>query len=215
MNVLITHEVSGTVRDAFRKLGHEAFSCDLKPSDSPFHIQGDALAAMKSRKWDFIGMHPECRFLTVSGLHWNNRGRGWELTEKALQHVKDCMATATECSPRWYLENSISIISSRIREPDQIIQPWQFGEDASKATCLWLHNLPFLQPTNREQDLFCAPLPPARVVEGKRRYSNQTDSGQNKLAPSETRSADRAQTYPGIARAMAEQWAQFLTKNHP
>ena len=211
MNVLITHECSGVVRDAFRALGHNAYSCDLKPSptNTPFHIQDDAIVTICKNhcpsfgKWDLIGMHPECRFLTVSGLHWNNRGRGWENTDKALQHVKDCMAAATEAGCPWYLENSISIISSKIRKPDQIIQPYQFGHDASKATCLWLHGLPplVLDPYNE-----VAP----RMVNGRPRWENQTDSGQNRLGPSETRSADRAKTYPGIAKAMAAQWSEYI-----
>ena len=203
MNVLITHESSGVVREAFRALGHNAWSCDILPADdaSPYHIQGDAIAAILSRSWDFVGMHPPCTYLTVSSIHWNDRGRGWEKTEAAMQHVRDCMAAANKSAQRWYLENSVGVISTRIRKPDQIIQPHDFGEDASKKTCLWLCGLPKLKPTKRFN---------GRIVthNGKQveRWSNQTDSGQNRLGPSDTRWKERAKTYPGIAQALAQQW---------
>lgn len=210
MRVLITHECSGRVREAFLAMGHDAYSCDLKPAwdQSPRHIQGDAIAAIRSGRWDFVGMHCECRFLCGSGLHWNKRRpERAKLTEEAFQHVMACRDAATEHAAAWYLENSIGVLSTRWRSPDQIVQPFQFGDDASKATCLWLHNLPPLtiDPAKRcKGRLVEWPRGSGKIVE---RWANQTDSGQNRLPPSEDRSAKRAVTYPGIARAMAEQWS--------
>jgi hypothetical protein len=144
--------------------------------------------------WDLMIAHPPCTYLSVSGIHWNNRGRGWEETDKALSFVKLLLGANI---PRIALENPISIISSRIRKPDQIIHPHQFGHDASKSTCLWLKNLPKLQPTEN--------ISP-RIINGKLRWANQTDSGQNKLAPSHDRWKLRSTTYQGIANAMAISW---------
>lgn len=205
MNVLITHETSGRVRDAFRARGHTAFSCDLLPDEnnSPFHWVGDAVEAINYRHWDFIGMHPSCQFLTVAGIHWNKRGRGEEGTKLALAHVRECMKAATEQASKWYLENPVSIISTQVRKPDQIIQPYEFGEDASKKTCLWLNNLPLLikDHSNFKRGRLV-------VSNGKEvyRWNNQTDSGQNRLGPSNDRWKERSRTYPGIANAMASQW---------
>lgn len=216
MNILITHESSGVMREAWRAAGHAAWSCDLQPADddSPHHMQCDAITAIKSRtpgrasSWDLIGMHPPCTYLTGAGMHWNNRGRGWENTEEAFAHVKACIAAAGDVPH--YLENPVGIIFTRIRKPDQIIQPYEFGEDASKKTCLWLHRLCKLarDPAKRF---------PGRIIEwppgsGKmvERWSNQTDSGQNRLPPSATRWKERSKSYPGIAQAMAEQWTNYL-----
>lgn len=173
-------------------------SCDLLPSDSPggAHYQGDVIDLL-GEGWDLMIAHPPCTFLSVSGIHWNNRGRGWEETEKALDFVRLLMGADIPCIA---LENPVSIISSRIRKPDQIIQPYQFGHDASKATCLWLKNLPKLTPTES--------IPP-RIINGKARWGNQTDSGQNKLAPSADRWKIRSTTFAGIAAAMAEQWSNL------
>jgi len=197
MKILVACERSGIVRDAFRALGHDAWSCDLEAceGDSTWHIQGDALVYAQDG-WDLMIAHPECRYLSVSGLHWNKRRpERAELTEQAAE-----FAVALWNAPikRVALENPVGILSSRIRKPDQIIQPYQFGEDASKATCLWLRGLPPLRPTKRV---------PGRIVNGRERWANQTDSGQNRLGPSPTRSMDRARTYQGIADAMAEQWS--------
>lgn len=196
MRVLIACEYSGAVRDAFRERGHDAVSCDLLPSDVPGpHYQGDVLDILGDG-WDLLIAHPPCTYLAVSGIHWNRRipGRA-ERTEEALAFVRELLAAPIG---RIALENPVSIISSRIRKPDQIIQPWQFGHDASKATCLWLRNLPLLVPTGPE----IAP----RIVDGKPRWANQTDSGQNRLPPSADRWKIRSETYSGIAAAMAEQW---------
>lgn len=195
MRILIACEFSGTVRRAFRHLGHDAWSCDLLPSDdnSPYHIQGD-VASLLNQGWKMLIAFPPCTYLRVSGIHWNNRGRGWDETEKALAFVQALMDAPIE---RIAIENPVGIISTRIRKPSQYIQPYQFGHDASKKTCLWLKNLPCLSPTE-----YVAP----RMVNGKSRWSNQTDSGQNKLGPSADRWALRSLTYQGIANAMSQTW---------
>ena len=139
--------------------------------------------------WDMMIAHPPCTYLAGSGLHWNTRVPGRAaLTEEALEFVRLLL---TAPIPRIALENPIGCISSRIRKPDQIIQPWWFGEDASKATCLWLKGLPLLKPTD---------------IIRKARYANQTPSGQNKLGPSADRAKLRSLTYMGVAEAMASQW---------
>lgn len=193
MKVLVACEFSGTVREAFRKRGHDVMSCDLLPSDdnSPHHYQGDVLDILYDG-WDIMIAHPPCTYLAVSGLHWNKRvpGRA-EKTEEALDFVRLLLSAPIECIA---LENPVSCISSRIRKPDQIIQPWWFGDDASKKTCLWLKNLAPLVETNRLEG------------DNRTRRANQTASGQNKLAPSADRWKLRSKTYQGIADAMAAQW---------
>lgn len=196
MRVLVACEYSGRVRDAFRALGHEAISCDLLPTDAPGpHYQGDVFDIIND-SWDLMIAHPPCTYLSVSGMHWTTRGlRDPKLTEDALDFVKKLLDAPIK---HIALENPISVISSRIRKPDQIITPYQFGHDASKKTCLWLKNLPLLTPTN---------IVEPRIINGKKRWGNQTDSGQNKLAPSADRWKIRSETYLGIAEAMAQQWS--------
>tara|TARA_R110002126_G_scaffold596_5_gene3713 strand:+ start:1825 stop:2448 length:624 start_codon:yes stop_codon:yes gene_type:complete len=194
MRVLIACEYSGTVRRAFAALGCDAWSCDLLPTDdgSPNHIKGDVLPIAEKGDWDLMIAHPPCTYLSVSGLHWNKRKLGRAAkTEDALQFVRQLLAAPIA---KIALENPVSCISSRIRKPDQIIQPWYFGDDASKKTCLWLKNLPSLRQTNRLEG------------DAKTRRANQTPSGQNKLGPSPDRWKLRSITYPGIAAAMADQW---------
>jgi hypothetical protein len=195
MRILIACEYSGTVRDAFAAKGHYALSCDLLPTDAPrLHYQGDVFDIINDG-WDMMIAHPPCTYLSVSGMHWTARGlRDPQLTEDALEFVTRLMAAPIA---RIAVENPISVISSRIRKPDQIINPWQFGHDASKRTCLWLKNLPLLTPTD---------IVEPRIVNGKKRWANQTDSGQNRLPPSEDRWKIRSETYTGIAQAMANQW---------
>ena len=192
MKILVACEYSGVVRDAFIKRGHDAMSCDLLPTDAPGpHYQGDVFDIINDG-WDLMIAHPPCTYLSVSGMHWTTRGlRDPQLTEDALAFVRRLMAAPIE---RIAIENPISVISSRIRKPDQIIQPWWFGHDASKKTCLWLIDLPPLKPTDM--------LP----GDAKTRRGNQTASGQNKLPPSKDRWKIRSATYKGIADAMAEQW---------
>lgn len=206
MKVLIACEYSGVSRRAFAVLGHDVWSADFEPAEdgAKNHYQGDCFDLIESQHFDLLISHPPCTYLSVSGLHWNKRGvmvdgrPRHEHTEDALQFVRRLMAAPIK---HIAIENPVSCISTRIRKPDQIIQPWQFGEDASKATCLWLKNLPKLTPT--------------KIIEGRevihngktvRRWANQTDSGQNRLPPSDDRWKERSRTYPGIAAAWADQW---------
>lgn len=199
MRVLVACESSGVVREAFRAKGHDAWSCDLLPAEdgSPHHIERDALVAAYEGDWDLMVAHPPCTYLCSSGLHWNKRIEGREvLTEGALGFVRMLMGAPI---PRIAIENPVGRIGTAIRPADQYIQPYDFGEDASKRTGLWLKGLPKLVPTQRVA---------GRMVGGKERWSNQTDSGQNRLGPSEDRWQQRSKTYAGIARAMAEQWSE-------
>lgn len=197
MRVLVGCECSGVVRRAFRKLGHDAWSCDLVPAEdrSENHLQIDVLETIEYGGWDLAIFHPPCTYLCVSGLHWNLRRPGREReTEHAIRFVRALLDAPIE---RIALENPVGLIGTRIRPADQYVQPYWFGDDASKKTGLWLKNLPLLEPTR---------MVPPRMVAGKPRWANQTDSGQNRLGPGETRSRERARTYPGLARAMAETW---------
>lgn len=202
MRVLVACESSGVVREAFRSKGHDAWSCDLLPAEdgSPHHIEGDALVVAYEAyegDWDLMIAHPPCTYLCSSGLHWNKRIEGRAaLTEGALGFVRMLMGAPI---PRIAIENPVGRIGTAIRPADQYIQPYDFGEDASKRTGLRLKGLPKLVPTQRVA---------GRMVGGKERWSNQTDSGQNRLGPSEDRWQQRSKTYAGIARAMAEQWSE-------
>lgn len=196
MRVLVACEYSGAVRDAFIRAGHYAASCDLLPSESPLgdHYQCDVRDIL-DHDWDLMIAHPPCTYLCSSGLHWNKRRpERAQQTEEALAFVQMLLDAPV---PMIALENPIGCISTRIRKPDQTIQPWQFGHDASKATCLWLKNLAPLTPTK---------LIEPRMVAGRKRWGNQTDSGQNRLPPSADRWKIRSETYQGIADAMAAQW---------
>lgn len=202
LSVLVGCEYSGRTREAFRRRGHDAWSCDLLPSDddSPFHFTQDVFEVLASRHWDLAVFHPPCTYLCSSGLHWNKRVEGRaQQTEDALAFVQRLLEAPVE---KIALENPIGCISTRIRKPSQTIQPWMFGDDASKATCLWLKNLPLLVPTK---------IVEPRMVDGKKRWSNQTDSGQNKLPPSADRWKIRSETYLGISEAMASQWSNLVT----
>lgn len=203
MKVLVACECSGVVRRAFAARGHDAWSCDLKPAEdgSDHHIQGDAIEAL-ARGWDLIIAHPPCTYLSVSGMHWTSRGlRDPKLTEDALALFR---AFLDATAPMVCVENPVGVASTRIRPADQWVQPFEFGDDASKKTGLWLRGLPILKPTIRRNGRLVEwPRGSGRMVE---RWGNQTDSGQNRLGPSEQRAAERAVTYPGIANAMADQW---------
>lgn len=183
MKILVVCEYSGIVRDAFRAKGHDAMSCDLLPTERPGpHYQGDVFEFLTGEwyGWDLAIMHPPCTHLAVSGARWFKEKK--EEQEAALEFVRRLMALPFH---RYALENPVSIISSRIKKPDQIIQPWQHGHGETKATCLWLKNLPLLLPSN--------------VVDGR---SNRI----HKMTPSPDRWKERSRTYPGIAKAMADQW---------
>ena len=180
MRVLVACEFSGTVRDAFAARGHDAWSCDLLPTDKPGqHIQGDVLEVVGDG-WDMMIAFPPCTHLCVSGARWF-KAKEKEQTE-ALEFVRLLLAAPIE---RIALENPVGVISTKIRKPDQTIQSWQFGHGEVKRTCLWLKNLPKLVPTN--------------VVDGR-------EARVHRMAPSENRWRERSRTYRGIADAMAEQW---------
>ena len=180
MKVLVACEYSGVVRDAFAAKGHYAMSCDLLPSETAGpHYQGD-IRDVLFNTWDLMIAHPPCTHLSVSGARWFKD----KLPEqaKALDFVRLLLEAPIA---RIALENPISIISSRIRKPDQIIQPWQYGHGETKATCLWLKGLP--------------PLVPTDVVEGR-------EARVHKMPPSPDRWKERSRTFTGIAAAMADQW---------
>lgn len=180
MRVLVACEFSGIVRDAFLRRGHDAWSCDYLPTEAPGpHIQGDVLSVLNDN-WGLMIAHPPCTHLAVSGARWF-KGKE-ELQARALDFVRILLNAPI---PRIALENPVSVISTKIRKPDQIIQPWMFGHPETKATCLWLKNLPQLVPTN--------------IVEG--RYGRVW-----REPPTPDRWKKRSITYQGIADAMAEQW---------
>lgn len=220
MKILLGCEESGIVRDEFARLGHDAWSCDLLPSRRPGkHIQADILTVLNDG-WDMAIFFTPCTYLSNSGVHWlNRRPDRWAKMERDAKLFKACMDADI---PRIANENPImhkyalQIIG---RKYDQIIQPHWFGDDASKQTCLWLKNLDPLQPTKYIEPRWvcCGVTLPDGVgkygcsnCEGDNkplpRWGNQTNSGQNNLAPSPTRQRDRAETFPGIAKAMAKQW---------
>jgi hypothetical protein len=181
MKVLIACEYSGRVRDAFRVRGHDAYSCDLLPCDGDpsYHVQADCRDVLGGG-WDLMIAHPPCTHLAVSGARWFKDKQDEQ--REALDFVRMLLDAPIE---RIALENPVSIISSKIRKPNQIIQPWQFGHGETKATCLWLKNLPLLVPTN--------------IVEGR-------ENKVHRMPPSEDRWKLRSLTYQGIADAMAAQW---------
>ncbi len=209
LRVLIGCERNGKIRDAFLRRGHDAWSCDLVPTTRPGpHWIGDVREALARGPWDIFICHPDCTFLSGSGIHWNNRGRGWQKTDEAAAFFKEMYyADILWDVDSVVIENPVGIMSTRLHPPTQYIQPYEFGHDASKKTGLWLKNLPrlTLDPAKR--------IPGRLVVQanGKvaERWGNQTDSGQNKLAPSKARAMLRAETYDGWAEAFADQWGRL------
>jgi site-specific DNA-cytosine methylase len=186
MRVLVACEFSGVVRRAFAALGHDAWSCDLLPAEdgNVRHYQRDVLDLLwgypDGAQWDLLIAHPPCTHLAVSGARWFKEKQAEQAA--ALEFVRELLAAPV---PRICLENPISIISSRIRKPDQIIQPWQFGHGEVKATCLWLKNLPRLAPT--------------QIVEGRHARVHREPPGPDRWK-------NRSRTFAGIAAAMADQW---------
>ena len=202
MKILVACEYSGIVRDAFTAKGHDVTSCDFLPTERPGkHYEGDVYDILYQDDWEMMIAHPDCTYLCSSGLHWNNKIEGRaEKTEEALEFITDLWTCGI---PKICLENPVGCINTRLKfmPRPQYIQPYNFGEDASKKTGLWLKGL--------------RPLRATKQIEGRkvkkngriyRRWSNQTDSGQSNLGPSKTRGKDRSLTYQGIADAMAKQW---------
>lgn len=187
LRVLVACEYSGKVREAFRKLGHDAWSCDLLPADdnSPYHIQGDVLEHLNDG-WDIMIAHPPCTHLAVSGARWFPLKKAKQA--EALKFVRKLLNAPID---KIALENPVSIIATKIRKPDQYIQPWQFGHGETKKTGLWLKGLPKLTPT--------------KIVDG--RHGKVW-----RMPPSEDRWKKRSETYQGIANAMAEQWGNSYVK---
>jgi hypothetical protein len=183
LRVLIACEYSGLVRDAFIKLGHEAMSCDLLPTDAPGpHYQGDVRDVL-NYPWDLMIAHPPCTDLSVSGArHFEAK----KMVGRQQAGASFFMMFAKADIPRIAIENPICVMSSLWRKPDQVIQPWQYGHGETKATCLWLKNLPPLVPTN--------------IVEGREQRIW-------KMPPSPDRAKERSKTYQGVADAMALQWS--------
>ena len=201
MKILVACEYSGVVRDAFSKFGHDAWSCDILPTESPGqHIQGDVLPLL-DLDWDMVIAFPPCTHLAVSGARYFEQKRKDGRQQKGIDFF---MAFPNSRIPRKAIENPVGIMSTVWRKPDQIIQPYQYGHDASKATCLWLEFLPLLQPTN-----FVDPRIIVKNGKEYKRWSNQTDSGQNRLTPRSDRAKLRSKTYQGVADAMAEQWGNL------
>ena len=209
--ILVGHEESQAVTIELRKKGHKAFSCDFKPCSGghpEWHLQMDVFEAINLHEWDAGIFFPDCTFLTISAEWAYKEGPyhqkikegtivGKKRIEKrieAIAHVKKLWNSNIE---QIGIENPVGRLSTLWMKPTQTIQPYQFGEDASKRTCLWLKNLPKLEPTN-----YIKP----RIVNGKERWGNQTDGGQNKLSPSDSRAEMRSKTYKGIAEAMSSQW---------
>lgn len=180
MKVLVACEFSGIVREAFKAKGHDAWSCDLLPTEIPGqHIQGDVLAIINDG-WDLMIAHPPCTHLAVSGARWFKEKKEEQRTA-ILFFLEFFMAGI----PKVCVENPIGIMSTRFQKPNQIIQPWMFGHGETKATCLWLENLPLLEPTN--------------IVEGRQGRVWKEPPGPNRWK-------NRSRTYAGLARAMADQW---------
>lgn len=195
MRVLIACEYSGTVRDAFRRAGHDAVFCDLLETESPGPHYCGGVRNIIADGWELMIAHPPCTHLAVSGARWFTEKR--QEQEESLVVVQFLMNAPI---PMIAIENPVSVISSRIRKPDQVIQPWQFGHEATKTTCLWLKGLPRLRPT--------------RIVGRGERHVTKSGKSLPKwynLPPSEDRWKIRSATFPGIAEAMANQWGNLET----
>lgn len=203
LKALIACEESQVVCKEFRALGHLAFSCDLQDCSGghpEWHLKMDVFEAIKLQDWDIGIFHPPCQFMAVSGARWMYNKDGSinqerkENQEKALDFVRKLMDC---CIPYTAIENPISIISSKIRKPDQVIHPWMHGHPEKKSTCLWLNNLPLLIPTNDVRE------------EMKSLPKSQTDRI-HYMSPGPERAKMRSKTFPGFAKAMASQWSQFV-----
>ena len=187
MKVLVACEYSGRVRNAFAKRGWDAWSCDLLPSETPGkHYRGDVRDMLFEPVWDLLVSHPPCTHLAVSGARHFAAKQASGVQQEALDFVQMLLNADV---PYIALENPVSIISTRIRKPDQVIQPWQFGHGETKATCLWLKNLPKLVPTN--------------IVAGREPKVHHMPPGPNRWK-------ERSRTYEGVAAAFADQWGAWI-----
>ncbi|MDG2294050.1 MAG: hypothetical protein P8L17_06265 [Methylophilaceae bacterium] len=197
MNILVAYESSGTVREAFRKAGHNAWSCDLQAADdgSNYHLQGDVeewISDPVIKRWDLIVMHPPCTALAVSGnAHYGTGKAKHQQRIDAIEYTLRVFQLAKANADRVCMENPVGVLPIKA---SQYIQPYEHGHAESKKTGLWLHNLPKLRPTNVLDKPACG------------HWDNQTPSGQNKLGPSPDRWKIRSKTYTGIAQAIADQW---------
>ena len=214
MKIIIGCEESQAVCKAFREAGHEAFSCDLKPCSGGYpewHYQMDVFEAIKLKYWDMGIFFPDCTYLTCSA-EWAYKEPPYHQKVKPGTLVGKERKLARIAASAFFMalyncgiqkvaiENPIGVMSSIFRKPNQVIHPYNFGDDASKSTCLWLKNLPRLNGTKYAEP---------RIVNGQKRWANQTDSGQNKLSPSDNRAELRSKTYAGIAAAMSDQWGKI------
>lgn len=181
VRVLVACEFSGAVRSAFRDRGHSAWSCDLLPAEdgSPYHFQGDVINRLEDG-WDLMIAHPPCTHLAVSGARWFPSKRAEQ--SEAIEFFRELLTAPID---RIAVENPVSIASTKLRQSDQIIHPWQYGHGETKTTCLWLKNLPPLEPTN--------------IVVGREHRIHL-------MPPGPDRWRERSRTYSGIAGAMADQW---------
>ena len=197
MRVLVACEFSGVVREAFAKRGHDAWSCDLLPTEIPGqHIQGDVIDLLNNDlNWDLMIAHPPCTHLAISGARWFKDKQ--EEQKQALEFVRLLMDAPIK---KIAIENPISVISSKIRKPDQIIQPYQFGHGAMKSTCLWLKNLPKLIPTNIVDREYI-------ILKNGKQYPKW--SYDTFCLSKDKRAKERSKTFPGIAEAMASQWSDL------
>lgn len=208
LDILVAFETSRVMSSAFERRGHHVTSVDLLPCDEPEHadkhIQGDALEAIDSRDWDLIIAHPECTKVCVSGNHVYAEGKPRHAERlAAVRHIEKTWLLMKKRARHAALENPVGVLrtySDAFPKP-HYIQPYDHGEDASKLTGLYLHELPPVLPTRRVH---------GRRVRGVERWANQTDSGQNRLGPSETRWKERSRTYPGVADACAELWCAHI-----
>lgn len=212
MRILLGYTTCLHTVGAFEARGHEVWTCDIRPSGHPRHIQDDILNVACHMAWGFGLFHPMCTYLTVSAAWAYGDGPYHQKIKPGTLVGADRRKARAEALANfeWLLslpypkaiENPApSFVSKAIRPPDQTIQPYQFGDDASKRTGLWLDRVPKLRPTQ---------WVPGRTVNGKERWGNQTDNGQNRVPPSENRWLERSKTYPGIAAAMGDQWGLWL-----
>ena len=216
--ILVACEESQAITKEFRALGYEAYSCDLLPASGGYpewHIQGDAIAEAYSGKYDLMVAHPPCTYLAVSGNRWlyNKDGSKNEERYKAQAEALDFVRVLMKAPIKHIaIENPVSVISSKIRKPEQIIQPWQFGDEAQKTTCLWLKNLPKLEHTKIVDKGSFWEFTSKKGK--KKRFSKWYTDALTKAKTPEERRTLRSKTFPGIAKAVADQWSKALEEDY-